>query len=81
VLIGANDRGHGYHTDECRLLGIPFAAARRRRLAECPVTRQGAHSRARSTCSTTSYEWGLLQQKMVEEEEDRGSSHKCHHLG
>ncbi|WP_305091736.1 carbohydrate kinase family protein [Prescottella sp. R16] len=64
VLIGANDPETMIrHTDECRLLGIPFAADPSQQLARLSGDEAAQLVAGAKYLFTNEYEWGLLQQK------------------
>lgn len=71
VLVGANDPDAMLrHTDECRLLGIPFAADPSQQLARLSGDDAKKLIQGAKYLFTNEYEWGLLQQKtgLTEEE-------------
>ncbi len=71
VLIGANDpEAMVRHTDECRLLGIPFAADPSQQLARLSGDEAKALIHGAKYLFTNEYEWGLLQQKTGLSEEE-----------
>jgi len=74
VLIGANDPDAMVrHTDECRQLGIPFAADPSQQLARLSGDDAKKLIAGAKYLFTNEYEWGLLQQKTgLSEEEIRG---------
>ncbi|NKR56838.1 carbohydrate kinase family protein [Rhodococcus hoagii] len=64
VLVGANDPDAMLrHTDECRLLGIPFAADPSQQLARLSGDDAKKLIQGAKYLFTNEYEWGLLQQK------------------
>ncbi|WP_137723771.1 carbohydrate kinase family protein [Prescottella subtropica] len=64
VLIGANDPETMIrHTDECRLLGIPFAADPSQQLARLSGDEAAQLITGAKYLFTNEYEWGLLQRK------------------
>ncbi len=64
VLIGADDpEAMLRHTDECRALGIPFAADPSQQLARLDGAQARALIEGATFLFTNEYEWGLLQQK------------------
>ena len=64
VLIGANDPGAMLrHTDECRTLGIPFAADPSQQLAFLDGVDAEKLINGAEYLFTNEYEWGLLRQK------------------
>jgi adenosine kinase len=71
VLIGANDPDAMVrHTDECRLLGIPFAADPSQQLARLSGDDAKKLIDGAKYLFTNEYEWGLLQQKTGLSEEE-----------
>lgn len=71
VLIGANDpEAMVRHTDECRLLGIPFAADPSQQLARLSGDDAKKLIEGATYLFTNEYEWGLLQQKTGLSEEE-----------
>ncbi len=71
VLIGANDpEAMLRHTDECRLLGIPFAADPSQQLARLSGDDAKKLIDGAEYLFTNEYEWGLLQQKTGLSEEE-----------
>lgn len=71
VLIGANDPDAMVrHTDECRLLGIPFAADPSQQLARLSGDDAKKLIAGAKYLFTNEYEWGLLQQKTGLSEEE-----------
>ncbi|MCD2104833.1 carbohydrate kinase family protein [Rhodococcus erythropolis] len=71
VLVGANDpEAMVRHTDECRLLGIPFAADPSQQLARLSGDEAKALIHGAKYLFTNEYEWGLLQQKTGLSEEE-----------
>ncbi|RVW04936.1 carbohydrate kinase family protein [Rhodococcus spongiicola] len=71
VLIGANDpEAMLRHTDECRLLGIPFAADPSQQLARLSGDDAKRLIEGATYLFTNEYEWGLLQQKTRLSEEE-----------
>ncbi|RVW05606.1 carbohydrate kinase family protein [Rhodococcus xishaensis] len=71
VLIGANDPDAMLrHTDECRLLGIPFAADPSQQLARLSGDDAKRLIEGATYLFTNEYEWGLLQQKTGLSEEE-----------
>lgn len=70
VLIGANDpEAMIRHTDECRRLGIPFAADPSQQLARLSGEDAAKLIGGAEYLFTNEYEWGLLQQKTGQTEE------------
>ncbi|WP_068280215.1 carbohydrate kinase family protein [Aldersonia kunmingensis] len=64
VLIGANDpQAMLRHTEECRTLGIPFAADPSQQLALLDGTQAAELIDGAAYLFTNEYEWGLLRQK------------------
>ena len=64
VLIGANDPdAMARHTDECRALGIPFAADPSQQLARLDGALAARLIDGAAYLFTNEYEWGLLRQK------------------
>jgi adenosine kinase len=64
VLIGANDPDAMVrHTDECRRLGIPFAADPSQQLARIDGATARSLIEGAAYLFTNEYEWSLLQQK------------------
>ncbi|MCW4355375.1 carbohydrate kinase family protein [Hoyosella sp. YIM 151337] len=64
VLIGANDPGAMLaHTDECRVLGVPFAADPSQQLARIDGSAARDLIKGAAYLFTNEYEWGLLLQK------------------
>lgn len=64
VLIGANDpEAMARHTDECRQLGVPFAADPSQQLARLSGEEAARLIDGAAYLFTNEYEWGLLQQK------------------
>lgn len=64
VLVGANDPAAMVrHTDECRELGIPFAADPSQQLARLSGDQAAALIQGAQYLFTNEYEWGLLRQK------------------
>ncbi|MCX5042604.1 carbohydrate kinase family protein [Aldersonia sp. NBC_00410] len=64
VLIGANDpEAMLRHTDECRTLGVPFAADPSQQLALLDGTQAARLIDGAAYLFTNEYEWGLLRQK------------------
>lgn len=71
VLVGANDPAAMLrHTDECRLLGIPFAADPSQQLARLSGDDAKKLIQGAKYLFTNEYEWGLLQQKTGLSEEE-----------
>ncbi|MFM1722233.1 MULTISPECIES: carbohydrate kinase family protein [Rhodococcus] len=71
VLVGANDPDAMLrHTDECRLLGIPFAADPSQQLARLSGDDAKKLIQGAKYLFTNEYEWGLLQQKTGLSEEE-----------
>ncbi|WP_433605147.1 carbohydrate kinase family protein [Prescottella agglutinans] len=71
VLVGANDPDAMLrHTDECRLLGIPFAADPSQQLARLSGDDAKKLIDGAKYLFTNEYEWGLLQQKTGLSEEE-----------
>ncbi|WP_430333065.1 carbohydrate kinase family protein [Rhodococcus sp. ACT016] len=71
VLIGANDPDAMVrHTDECRRLGIPFAADPSQQLARLSGDDAKKLIGGAKYLFTNEYEWGLLQQKTGLSEEE-----------
>ncbi|QBJ94908.1 carbohydrate kinase family protein [Rhodococcus sp. ABRD24] len=71
VLVGANDpEAMVRHTDECRLLGIPFAADPSQQLARLSGDEAKKLIAGAKYLFTNEYEWGLLQQKTGLSEEE-----------
>jgi len=71
VLIGANDPDAMVrHTDECRQLGIPFAADPSQQLARLSGDDAKKLIAGAKYLFTNEYEWGLLQQKTGLSEEE-----------
>ncbi|OQQ38573.1 carbohydrate kinase family protein [Prescottella equi] len=71
VLVGANDPAAMLrHTDECRLLGIPFAADPSQQLARLAGDDAKKLIQGAKYLFTNEYEWGLLQQKTGLSEEE-----------
>ncbi|CAM2965875.1 carbohydrate kinase family protein [Prescottella defluvii] len=71
VLIGANDpEAMVRHTDECRLLDIPFAADPSQQLARLSGDEAKKLIAGAKYLFTNEYEWGLLQQKTGLSEEE-----------
>lgn len=74
VLIGANDpEAMERHTDECRLLGIPFAADPSQQLARLSGGESKRLIEGARYLFTNEYEWGLLQQKTGLSEDEIGA--------
>ncbi|WP_420753130.1 carbohydrate kinase family protein [Rhodococcus sp. O3] len=64
VLIGANDpEAMARHTDECRELGVAFAADPSQQLARLSGDEAARLIDGAAYLFTNQYEWGLLQQK------------------
>ncbi|WAC55890.1 carbohydrate kinase family protein [Gordonia sp. SL306] len=64
VLVGADDPDAMVrHTDECRTLGIPFAADPSQQLARLDGEQARALIDGAAYLFTNEYEWGLLRQK------------------
>jgi len=64
VLIGANDPdAMARHTEECRALGIPFAADPSQQLARLSGEQTAALIDGAAYLFTNEYEWGLLRSK------------------
>ncbi|MBB3038921.1 carbohydrate kinase family protein [Hoyosella altamirensis] len=64
VLVGANDpEAMGVHTDECRKLGLPFAADPSQQLARIDGAAARHLIKGAAYLFTNEYEWGLLLQK------------------
>ncbi|WP_068165109.1 carbohydrate kinase family protein [Rhodococcus phenolicus] len=64
VLVGANDPdAMARHTDECRELGVPFAADPSQQLARLSGDEAARLIDGAAYLFTNEYEWGLLQQK------------------
>ncbi|WP_343287180.1 carbohydrate kinase family protein [Gordonia sp. SID5947] len=64
VLVGADDPDAMVrHTDECRALGIPFAADPSQQLARLDGEQARALIDGAAYLFTNEYEWGLLRQK------------------
>ncbi|HEY5854779.1 MAG TPA: carbohydrate kinase family protein [Aldersonia sp.] len=64
ALIGANDpEAMARHTDECRALGIPFAADPSQQLARLDGKQAARLIDGAAYLFTNEYEWGLLRQK------------------
>ncbi|MDL9944367.1 carbohydrate kinase family protein [Gordonia sp. ABSL11-1] len=64
VLVGADDPDAMVrHTDECRKLGIPFAADPSQQLARLDGEQARALIDGAAYLFTNEYEWGLLRQK------------------
>ncbi|MDV2475217.1 carbohydrate kinase family protein [Rhodococcus zopfii] len=64
VLVGANDpAAMARHTDECRELGVPFAADPSQQLARLSGDEAARLIDGAAYLFTNEYEWGLLQQK------------------
>ncbi|WP_238781024.1 carbohydrate kinase family protein [Prescottella equi] len=71
VLVGANDPDAMLrHTDECRLLGLPFAADPSQQLARLSGDDAKKLIQGAKYLFTNEYEWGLLQQKTGLSEEE-----------
>ncbi|NKV32382.1 carbohydrate kinase family protein [Rhodococcus hoagii] len=71
VLVGANDPAAMLrHTDECRLLGLPFAADPSQQLARLSGDDAKKLIQGAKYLFTNEYEWGLLQQKTGLSEEE-----------
>lgn len=71
VLVGANDPDAMLrHTDECRRLGIPFAADPSQQLARLSGDDAKQLIAGAKYLFTNEYEWGLLQQKTGLSEEE-----------
>ncbi|NKT12801.1 carbohydrate kinase family protein [Rhodococcus hoagii] len=71
VLVGANDPDAMLrHTDECRLLGVPFAADPSQQLARLSGDDAKKLIQGAKYLFTNEYEWGLLQQKTGLSEEE-----------
>lgn len=71
VLVGANDPDAMLrHTDECRLLGLPFAADPSQQLARLSGDDAKKVIQGAKYLFTNEYEWGLLQQKTGLSEEE-----------
>ncbi|RVW10903.1 carbohydrate kinase family protein [Prescottella agglutinans] len=71
VLVGANDPDAMLrHTDECRQLGIPFAADPSQQLARLSGDDAKKLIDGAKYLFTNEYEWGLLQQKTGLSEEE-----------
>ncbi|MGW0036114.1 carbohydrate kinase family protein [Gordonia sp. NPDC003376] len=73
VLIGADDpAGMVAHTDECRALGIPFAADPSQQLARLDGETARSLIDGATYLFTNEYEWGLLREKTGLSEERIG---------
>lgn len=71
VLIGANDpEAMIRHTEECRRLNIPFAADPSQQLARLSGEEAAKLIGDAEYLFTNEYEWGLLQQKTGQTEEE-----------